>query len=103
MPLAATLNDVAAAPPPELDENTHVPVELTPNASAKLDDEWSTVSVNAADDHVLINKVPEIGPPDSAACAACTTMLDDVVTVTPLSCAPTAVSVTPLLAAEHST
>jgi hypothetical protein len=36
--LAATLNDVAVLPP-DVDENTHVPVELTVNASAKLEDD----------------------------------------------------------------
>ncbi len=34
---AATLNEVAVVPP-DVEENTHVPVELTVNASAKLEE-----------------------------------------------------------------
>jgi hypothetical protein len=37
--LAATLNDVAVAPPPEVAENTQLPLELTVNANAKLEDQ----------------------------------------------------------------
>jgi hypothetical protein len=100
--LVATLNEVAAEPP-ELLENVHVPVELTVNASAKLDDALVIVRVTADDDHVLINKQPPIGPPVRSGWFVCTTKVEDVVTVTPVSCAPTAVNVfPPSLAPVHS-
>ncbi len=84
-----------AVAPPEVKEKTHVlPLAEILKSNAKFNEDVSTVSVTAAEDHRLIKPVSNSGPPDRVGCAACTTKLDEVVTLTLESGAAVAVSVT---------
>ncbi len=97
-PFAATLNVVAVAPF-ELVEKTQLELAetLAVKPIAKLEEEVSIETVIEPDDQEFINPVCASKPPEIVGFAFCTTKLDEVVTVTPVSALPTAFTVTALV------
>lgn len=89
--------------PPEVEEKTHDPeFALTEKSMPKPGHDVSTARVTGEVDHWVADPVSPKNPPDIVGCAFCTTNVEDV-TVTLLSKAPVAVSVTELPAPSHLT